>query len=59
MIDFDEEGLDCMNSNIDLIKLFKTEASLIKLFEIGNIKLVIHVLYSNYLKYSVNEIDKG
>jgi hypothetical protein len=58
MIDFDEEGLDYMNSNIGLIKLFKTEAPLIKLFEIGNIKLVIHVLYSNYLKYSVNEMDK-
>ena len=50
MIDFDKEELDYINSNIDLTKLLKTEAPLIKLFEIGNIRLVIHVLYSNYLK---------
>jgi hypothetical protein len=27
--------------------------------KVGNIKLVIHVLYSNYLKYNVNDIDGG
>jgi hypothetical protein len=58
-IDFGKYELDYINSNIDLTKLSKTEAPLIKLFEIGNIKLPIHVLYSNYLKYSVNGIDKG
>jgi hypothetical protein len=40
-IDFNKEVLDYRNSNIDLTKLLKTEAYLIKLFEIGNIKLVI------------------
>ena len=59
MIDFDKEELDYTNSNIGLTKILKTEAPLIRLFEIGNIKLVIHVLCSNYLKYSVNYIDKG
>ncbi len=36
--------LDYKNSDIDLTKLLKTEVPLIKLFEIGNIKLVIRVI---------------
>lgn len=46
--------LDYKNSDIDLTKLLKTEVPLIKLFEIGNIKLVIRVI-----RYYLSQDNQG
>jgi hypothetical protein len=54
---FNQDELSIVNSKLDLAEILETESLLLKLFAQGNIELVFHLLYSNFLEFNVNEIQ--